>query len=262
MCTGKQKRPASGEWVAAVLAESSDDDEPYDELYHNQAVKRARLALEDPVALFRRLRNEGATLAAEERFSGAIAKFDEALSLAATIPAPPTILALTLDHLTGNYSCQPVGDRQAEMCFQVASAYEMKAQALLAVGEFFPAVQAAEAAVALCPTWDEGRQTLGRAQLNYGEIRMGLVSVAHTLHLNPMNETAFSDDMPWAMDLWTKEKERLRLEGEGVCVCVGGCARAGGDGGVYTCASRLHGRREPDMETLEPTEEQLREWDL
>lgn len=45
-------------------------------------------------------------------------------------------------------------------------------QALMAVGEVFPAVQAAEYAVKLDPTWWEARQTLGRALLNMGEVNL------------------------------------------------------------------------------------------
>lgn len=45
-------------------------------------------------------------------------------------------------------------------------------QALMEVGEVFEAVQCAEMAVNLCPTWATARQTLGRAQLGIGEVHM------------------------------------------------------------------------------------------
>lgn len=38
------------------------------------------------------------------------------------------------------------------------------------VGEVFPAVQCAERAVELSPTWAIARQTLGRAQIGLGEV--------------------------------------------------------------------------------------------
>lgn len=49
-------------------------------------------------------------------------------------------------------------------------------QVLTILQEAFPAVAAAETAVKLRPLWWEGWQTLGRAQLNLGEV--DLVSLA------------------------------------------------------------------------------------
>lgn len=49
-------------------------------------------------------------------------------------------------------------------------------QVLTILQEVFPAVKAAEMAVKFRPLWWEGWQTLGRAQLNLGEV--DLVSVA------------------------------------------------------------------------------------
>ena len=40
------------------------------------------------------------------------------------------------------------------------------------VGEVFVAVQCAEKAVQLSPTWTVARQTLGRSQLGIGEVHM------------------------------------------------------------------------------------------
>lgn len=45
------------------------------------------------------------------------------------------------------------------------------------VGEVFVAVQCAEKAVQLSPTWATARQTLGRAQLGIGEVYMVCVCV-------------------------------------------------------------------------------------
>lgn len=49
-------------------------------------------------------------------------------------------------------------------------------QVLTILQEVFPAVKAAEMALKFRPLWWEGWQTLGRAQLNLGEV--DLVSVA------------------------------------------------------------------------------------
>lgn len=46
----------------------------------------------------------------------------------------------------------------------------MPLQVLSILQEVFPAVEAAEMAVKLNPLWWEGWQTLGRAQLNLGEV--------------------------------------------------------------------------------------------
>ena len=43
---------------------------------------------------------------------------------------------------------------------------------LLELGELFPAVEAAEQAVKLMPTWAMAWQTLGRAQVGLGEVHM------------------------------------------------------------------------------------------
>ena len=71
----------------------------------------------------------------------------------------------------------------------------------------FPAVQGAEKAVSLDPTWVVARQTLGRAQLGLGEVHavslsvtcickllllelipQALQSFQKALHLDPLNE--------------------------------------------------------------------------
>ena len=44
------------------------------------------------------------------------------------------------------------------------------------LSEVFPAVQAAERAVELDPTWSVARITLGRAQLGLGEVHMVRIS--------------------------------------------------------------------------------------
>lgn len=48
----------------------------------------------------------------------------------------------------------------------------LRLQVLTILHEVFPAVKAAEMAVKFRPLWWEGWQTLGRAQLNLGEVDM------------------------------------------------------------------------------------------
>lgn len=60
-------------------------------------------------------------------------------------------------------------------------------QVLSILQEVFPAVEAAEMALKLRPLWWEGWQTLGRAQLNLGEV--DLVSLAE--HYEKSTNTVF-----------------------------------------------------------------------
>lgn len=59
------------------------------------------------------------------------------------------------------------------LCFIQIDSYQtfvLPRQVLTILQEAFPAVTAAETAVKLRPLWWEGWQTLGRAQLNLGEV--------------------------------------------------------------------------------------------
>lgn len=53
---------------------------------------------------------------------------------------------------------------------------ELRSQAFLGLGEWWPAVQAAERATMIDPEFGEGWVTLGRAQLNLGEFGMAIAS--------------------------------------------------------------------------------------
>lgn len=50
------------------------------------------------------------------------------------------------------------------------------------LNEVFPAIQAAEEAVRLDPTWSVARQTLGRAQLGLGEVHMVSIVAQASAH--------------------------------------------------------------------------------
>ena len=50
--------------------------------------------------------------------------------------------------------------------------YEMKSQVLMELGEIHPALESAEKSAKIKPIWAEAFQTLGRAQLNVGEIHL------------------------------------------------------------------------------------------
>ena len=64
----------------------------------------------------------------------------------------------------------------------------MKAQALVQLHEWLPAIQAATRAVERSGNWAEAHQTLGRAQLGLGEVKLAVRSFSVALHLNPADE--------------------------------------------------------------------------
>ncbi|XP_040914904.1 tetratricopeptide repeat protein 33 [Toxotes jaculatrix] len=168
-------------------AEKAENDEPgrdeegVDWLH---AVKRRReVLLEDCLAKSKRLEDEGAVLAEEGRHWEAIKKWDEAINLT---PDNPLL-------------------------------YEMKSQVLTILQEVFPAVKAAEMAVKFRPLWWEGWQTLGRAQLNLGEVQLALRSFQVAIHLCPSERTLWQEDLEWALRLQKQNlatKEKIRQEEE------------------------------------------------
>ena len=78
---------------------------------------------------------------------------------------------------------------------------EMKAQALSRLNELYPAVNVAEQAVNAKPTWWVSQQTLGRCQLNIGEIKSAIVTFQKAIHLQPDCEELWVEDLQWARDL-------------------------------------------------------------
>ncbi|KAM6903091.1 tetratricopeptide repeat protein 33 [Xenentodon cancila] len=150
------------------------------------AIKRRReVLLEDCDQKSKRLKDEGAQLAEQGRHWEAIKKWDEAIHLT---PDNPQL-------------------------------YEMKSQVLTILHEVFPAVKAAEMAVKLHPLWWEGWQTLGRAQLNLGEVDLAVRSFQVAIHLCPSENTLWQEDLKWAwtlqkQNLATKEKSRQEEETE------------------------------------------------
>ncbi|KAG7241236.1 hypothetical protein INR49_025979 [Caranx melampygus] len=157
------------------------DEEDVDWLH---AIKRRReVLLEDCAAKSKRLKDEGALLAEEGRHWEAVKKWDEAIQLT---PDNPEL-------------------------------YEMKSQVLTILQEVFPAVKAAEMAVKFRPLWWEGWQTLGRAQLNLGELDLAVRSFQIAIHLCPSERSLWQEDLAWAsrlqkQHLATKEKTRQEEE--------------------------------------------------
>ncbi|XP_029299995.1 tetratricopeptide repeat protein 33 isoform X2 [Cottoperca gobio] len=156
-------------------------DEEVDWLH---AIKRRKeILLEDCADKSKRLKDEGAELAEHGRHWEAVKKLDEAIQLT---PENPVL-------------------------------YEMKSQVLTILQEVFPAVKAAEMAVKFRPLWWEGWQTLGRAQLNLGEVDLAVRAFQVAIHLCPSERTLWQEDLEWAwrlqkQDLATKEKTRQEEE--------------------------------------------------
>ncbi|XP_042251937.1 tetratricopeptide repeat protein 33 [Thunnus albacares] len=161
--------------------DGGSQDEEVDWLH---AIKRRReVLLEDCAAKSTRLKDEGALLAEQGRHWEAIKKWDEAIQLT---PDNPLL-------------------------------YEMKSQVLTILQEVFPAVKAAEMAVKFRPLWWEGWQTLGRAQLNLGEVDLAVRSFQVAIHLCPSERTLWQEDLVWASRLqkqYLANKEKIRNEEE------------------------------------------------
>ncbi|XP_028274480.1 tetratricopeptide repeat protein 33 [Parambassis ranga] len=159
-------------------AKKAEDEGPSqdDEVDWMHAIKRRReVLLEDCAAKSKRLIDEGSLLAEEGRHWEAINKWDEAIQLT---PDNPLL-------------------------------YEMKSQVLTILQEVFPAVKAAEMAVKYRPLWWEGWQTLGRAQLNLGEVDLAVRSFQVAIHLCPSERSLWEDDLTWA---WKLQKQQLAVK--------------------------------------------------
>ena len=156
--------------------EDDNDSEEFD--WISIAKKRRIEALEDNKTLYNRLKKEGVTLAEEGKYWQAINRWDNALSFD---PSEPSI-------------------------------FEMKAQALIALHEWLPAIAAAGEAVRLKPNWYIGHQTLGRAQMGLGEVELAVKSFQKAVHLNPDDEELRKDDLEWALSILKQKDEKIVSE--------------------------------------------------
>ncbi|XP_074545781.1 tetratricopeptide repeat protein 33 [Halichoeres trimaculatus] len=161
--------------------DGAGQDEEVDWLH---AIKRRReILLEDCAVKSKRLKEEGSVLAEQGRHWEALKKWDDAIQLT---PENPEL-------------------------------YEMKSQVLTILQEVFPAVKAAETAVKLRPLWWEGWQTLGRAQLNLGEVDLAVRSFQVAIHLHPSEPALWHEDLAWACRLQKQHlatTEKIRQEEE------------------------------------------------
>ncbi|KAL3870104.1 hypothetical protein ACJMK2_042717 [Sinanodonta woodiana] len=160
--------------------EAKDDEDPSvasgDIDWLTAMPKRRVVQLEDTSLKAKRLTNEGTVLADAERYWEAIKKWDEASQYT---PADEKI-------------------------------YEMKAQALIALNEPFQAVQAARKSHELNPLWWVAHQTLGRALISVGEVKMALRSFSKAVHLHPDDKELWEEDLLWAFSLINKKEQVTR----------------------------------------------------
>jgi len=135
-------------------------------------------ALEDNKALFARLKQEGVTLAEDGKFWQAIDRWDNALVINA----------------------------------EDATVFEMKAQALINLHEWIVAIKSVEKSVQLRPNWWVAHQTLGRAQMGMGEVKLALRSFKVAFHLNPDDKELRTDDLGWAFSLLREKQAKESSE--------------------------------------------------
>lgn len=104
---------------------------------------------------------------------------------------------------------------------------DMKAQALTELQELYPAVCTAERAVKANALWWESRQTLGRAQLNIGEIKAAIISFQKAIHIRPDVQELWDDDLNWSFDLWKKLTTDKTVTDDELSFHVRECMRVG-----------------------------------
>ncbi|TPX55452.1 hypothetical protein PhCBS80983_g05304 [Powellomyces hirtus] len=164
-----------------------------DPTYSQQQKKGVRLLL-DPTAQFRTLRREGDFLASAGRFAEALSRWTQALSI---------------DPTAAQTASASSDSSPFDAAREIGTLRESRAQAFMERDEWFLAVKEAEHALEVLPTWAIGWQTLGRAQLGFGEPTLSLESFDKALELNPAFDEVRDLDLPNAR----KALELLQKEG-------------------------------------------------
>ncbi|GAB6028868.1 Tetratricopeptide repeat protein 33 [Chamberlinius hualienensis] len=148
----------------SIDSEDRTDENSVDNVFLIPPSKRkALIPLENKTTKAKQLYDEGCILAQQERFWEALSKWEEALLL------------------------DPSNEKL----------YEMQSQAYLELNELIPSVKAAEKAVELKPNWWVGYQTLGRAQISLGELRMAIRNFSKSCHINPEIRELWVEDLGW-----------------------------------------------------------------
>eukprot|EP00960_Hanusia_phi_P025718 745834-Hanusia_phi.AAC.1 len=197
------------EFAADADAQEERELDALDEWMRKQASENV-LTLEDGSTLSRRRQEEACVLADAGRYQEAISRLQEAIEL--------------------------TPDRSV--------LYELQAQCFMEAGNMFEAVMAAEKAVGRDPAWPVALQTLGRAQMNLGEVELALGNFRRALELDPDMSEVREKDLPWAEEVLEKKQ---RIPGAAAGEQQGKApARAIIGGGV--CLSYIEIRRPEDSE--------------
>ncbi|TRY74438.1 hypothetical protein TCAL_01305 [Tigriopus californicus] len=141
--------------------------------------KRSLLRVEDPPTQGKRLRAEGIFLAEQGRFWQAIHLWNQALDI---LPQDVRLL-------------------------------EMKAQALIQVHEWEPAIEIGRKVTQIDPLWWEGYQTWGRALVGGGRVPEARWAFSKAAFLNPSDRELRIEDLLWSQELyrhWKAEQEARR----------------------------------------------------
>ena len=146
------------------------------------ALKKRKLAegSETSSEKIKRLKEEGISLVENEDYWQAIGRWDQVLEI--------------------------IGKDLSVIPDETKAFHEMKAQVLIQLHEWEPAIEAAQKAVALDPKWYSGYQTLGRAQLGIGNVSYAVIAFSKARHLNPADEEIKVQDLEWAASLLTHQK--------------------------------------------------------
>ncbi|KAJ3176835.1 Tetratricopeptide repeat protein 33 [Geranomyces variabilis] len=196
------KRPAPPKPSAFYNEDDDDDDDEaavlIDDPTYALTVSTAAAArrILDPITQAQTLHREGNVLATAGRFAEALSRWTSALAIdlpvaattTSTTTATTTIGDSALEETTASAWAKNIRGRLRESC----------AQAHMQRDEWFLAVKQASAATEILPKWAVAWQTLGRAQLGFGEPALAVTSFETAFELDDGMIDVLEEDLPRA----------------------------------------------------------------
>lgn len=82
----------------------------------------------------------------------------------------------------------------------------MKAQALMQVHEWEPAIESVTLAIQSKPLWWEAHQTLGRALLGIGNVDGAKKAFSRAFHIKPDDAELRVSDLAWSLQLCRQQR--------------------------------------------------------